>query len=29
MEFAKYADFSEARKAEFLEFAEVLAACST
>ena len=29
MEFAKYADLSEARKAEFLEFAEVLVACST
>lgn len=29
MEFAKYVDLSEARKAEFLEFAEVLVACST
>lgn len=29
MEFAKYVDLSEARNAEFLEFSEILVACST
>ena len=29
MDFAKYADLSEAQKAEFLELAEILVACST